>query len=150
MVRQHIFFFINSFFYLKWYSLRSIFLKSSFVSINTNGRIHHRKSNALLSTLSLSLLKAYPYHCTPLALARPSKVWSKFSKLTTFWLFSSNLTTHIALVMALSILLQIDISFSHGHHVSLCTALPILYNSDKSFFSSLMKTFFHQRTPHIS
>ena len=79
------------------------------------------KSNALLKTSPLSLLKTCSYHRSPLALASPPKVSFKPSKLMSSWplLFSMILTLHIALIVAFSILLKIAISFFHRHHVSL-------------------------------
>ena len=107
------------------------------------------KSSALLKTSSLSLIKIFPHHCTPLALARPSKVSFKSSKLVSSWFlpYSINFTPLIAVIIAFSVPI-IAISFSPRHHVSLPYSIADL-TQICLILSFLMKTFSHNPTLHI-
>ena len=84
------------------------------------------KSNALRNTSSLSLLKTYQFHRTPRALASPSKVSSKPSKLISSWLllFSINLFPLIHFTNHLTKLIQPPHSIPPPPHYTTFTSQP--------------------------
>ena len=104
-------------------NLIGMFLHLSFlrhIRSPTPSSFRHFKIQRSSQNITIIPSQIIPYHRTPLALASSSKVSFKPSKLISTWLlFSINLTPYIAFIVAFSVLLKIAISFSLRHHVSL-------------------------------
>ena len=110
-------------------------------------------SNSFLRTCPSSLLNTCPYHLTPFAFA----IWTtvsfnpNISIRSSVLFFSMSFAPHIALTIALSVLLISKLlshfpsdTMSHSHITS-----PLLENSDKPFPSPSARTFFSSATLHI-
>ena len=132
-----------------WLICSSTFPKSSSVAL---ALFLSLQNLAILLTSSLFLLKTFPYHRTPFALAiRTSSTHSKFV-ISWLLLFSISLCPRIALIIAFSLFSF----FSQNCHFSfpkIPRFAPVQhrrpYTTEKSYLSSSVKVFFHEATPHF-